>query len=163
MMDGPADIDRRLRDLEVAVARVQTAAEADRTAVRLQAEEYERRLTALNHAHERAVEVQHTYVTADKYEDKLEAELMARNLALTRIDERFTEFVTRYEARQREVDVLIAAQKGAAMEAKRAAEEQGRKAVAATAEATRKTNRNLGIMAIVVTVVIAIANGIGPF
>jgi hypothetical protein len=31
--------------------------------------EIQRRLTTLNHAHEQAVEVQHTYVTAEKFED----------------------------------------------------------------------------------------------
>lgn len=37
-------------------------------ALRLQAVEYERRLNVLNHAHEEAVRVQHTYVTQDKFE-----------------------------------------------------------------------------------------------
>jgi hypothetical protein len=32
-----------------------------------------RRLRALNHAHERAVEVQHTYVTQEKFDDRVEA------------------------------------------------------------------------------------------
>ena len=41
-------------------------AERDR-ALEKQAVEYERRLSDLNHAHERAQEVAHTYVSADKY------------------------------------------------------------------------------------------------
>lgn len=153
----------RLRDLEIAAARIEAVADAVQTATKLQASEYERRLEALNHAHEKAIQVQHTYVTQDKYEATLEAEKLARDIALTRIDERFMEFVTRYEARQREVDLLIAAQKGAAEEAKRTAAQTEQKAIAATVAATHKTNRNLGIMALVVTLVVAIANGAGPF
>ena len=38
-------------------------------ALRLQAAEYERRLNTLNHEHARAVEVQHTYVTQEKFDD----------------------------------------------------------------------------------------------
>lgn len=38
-------------------------------AIGIQSTELERRLNALNHAHERAVEVQHTYVTEEKFED----------------------------------------------------------------------------------------------
>jgi hypothetical protein len=40
----------------------------DAKALVLQAAETERRLAALNHAHEEAVQVQHTYVTEEKYE-----------------------------------------------------------------------------------------------
>ena len=39
-------------------------------ALELQAEEYERRLSDLNHAHQEALRVQHTYVTGDKWEDR---------------------------------------------------------------------------------------------
>lgn len=103
-------------------------------ALELQATEYERRLHALNGEFERDRLRQHQYVTTDKWETKNEAEQEARETALLRVDEKFTEYVKRYEARQREVDLLLAAQSGAAEEAKRAVEEQG-----------RKSNRNLGI------------------
>lgn len=127
-------------------------------ALQLQAAEYSRRLTALNHAHEQAVEVQHTYVTQDKYEDKLLAEEQARIQALQRVDERFEDYVKRYEARQREVDVLLAAQKGAAEAARVAAEEQGRKSVRASEEQGRKNNRNIAIVGLALTLIIAFAN-----
>lgn len=61
---------------------------ADREALALQAVEYERRLEALNHAHERAAEVAHSYVTLDKYEALRTADAVALNLALTRADEK---------------------------------------------------------------------------
>jgi|ERR1700722_486837 len=38
-------------------------------ALDLQFKENSRRLDALNHAHEKAVEVQHTYVTQEKFDD----------------------------------------------------------------------------------------------
>jgi uncharacterized protein YbaP (TraB family) len=37
-----------------------------------QAKEYERRLEILNHAHEQAVDIQHTYVTDEKFDALLE-------------------------------------------------------------------------------------------
>jgi len=40
---------------------------------KLQAAEYERRLTDLNHSHNRALEVQATYVTEEKFQVKIEA------------------------------------------------------------------------------------------
>jgi len=72
-------------------------------ALKLQAVEYERRLMDLNHAHEKAIAVQHTYVTQDKYEDALKAEKEARDAALTHADERFREFVARYEMRHEQL------------------------------------------------------------
>ena len=42
-------------------------------ALELQAKEYDRRLHELNHAHEQAVEVQHTYVTEEIHDRDLKA------------------------------------------------------------------------------------------
>ena len=116
-------------------------------ALELQAIEYERRLHALNGEFERDRTRQHDYVTTDKYESTLEAEKMAREAALLRVDEKFEEYVKRYEVRQREVDLLLAAQSGAAEEAKRAVEEQG-----------RKSNRNLGIASLGLGIIVFAAN-----
>jgi hypothetical protein len=113
----------------------------------IQAREYERRLADLNHAHEKAVEVQHTYVTQDKYEDKLAAEAEARGTALLRVDERFHDYVKRYEARQREVDLALAAQKGAAEQVQRASE-----------ELSRRANRNIAIATLALAVLVAVSN-----
>lgn len=57
-------------------------------ALRIQAAEYERRLGDLNHEHARAQETARTYVTLDKYEAAIRAEIDAREAALTRSDER---------------------------------------------------------------------------
>ncbi len=57
---------------------------------KLQADEYERRLTVLNHAHEQAVEVQHTYVTQEKYEDYVKQTKSALEIALQRTDEKIS-------------------------------------------------------------------------
>lgn len=114
------------------------------------------------------------YVTIEKYEDRLKAESTAREQALIRVDEKFADYVKRWEQRQRELDIEIANQKSAAeakgavleaaaMEAQKIAEKQGRDAILAAQELSRKTNRNMGLFAIVVTVVVAIANGAGPF
>jgi len=47
-------------------------------ALEIQAKEYDRRLHELNHAHEQAVEVQHTYVTSQVHERDLLAATAAR-------------------------------------------------------------------------------------
>lgn len=116
-------------------------------ALELQAEEYERRLHALNGEYQRDRQRQSQYVTQDKWETTNEAERIARETALLRVDEKFDDYIKRYEIRQREVDLLLAAQAGAADEAKRAVEEQG-----------RKSNRNLGIASLVLGVVVFGAN-----
>lgn len=116
-------------------------------ALQLQATEYERRLHDLNGEFERDRTRQHDYVTVDKYESTLASEKIAREAALLRVDEKFDDYVKRYEIRQREVDLLLAAQAGAADEAKRAVEEQG-----------RKSNRNLGIASLILGAIVFGAN-----
>lgn len=153
-----------ISDINMWLVRLDERQDADRKAVQLQAAEYERRLDALNHAHERAVQVQHTYVTQDKYEDKVHAEASARSLALERIDEKFNDHVKRYELRQREIDLNAAALKSAqeliaqtaATTAAAAKEESSREADRAKQTALaveRRANRNLTIVGIAVAVI----------
>lgn len=130
---------------------------SDQAALALQATEYERRLAELNHAHEKAIEVQHTYVTQDKYEDKLKSEQDARVHALARIDEKFDDYITRADARVREVENALAAQATAAEVQARAAEDAARKAKEAAEAAGRRSNRNIAIVGISLTLIIAIA------
>lgn len=99
---------------------------------------------------------QNHFVRTDKYEDKLGAdeekfkrEAEARTMALFRIDEKFAEYIKRYEADKRETDILLAAQKGAAEQAKAAAVEQG-----------RKTNRNIAVVGLALALLVAVANWI---
>lgn len=125
------------------------------------------------------------YVTIEKYEDRLKGESTAREMALIRVDEKFADYVKRWEQRQREIDIELVAQKNAAaqknavleaasLDAQKIAEEQGREAIAAaqelarttnanSAELARRTNRNMGIAGIAVVIIVAIANGAGPF
>ncbi len=116
-------------------------------ALRMQAEEYRRRLDVLNHAHEKAVEVQHTYVTQEKYDANSTAATVARDIALTRVDERFDDHVKRYELRQRELDQALDIQKGAATEVKRAVE-----------AAERRQTRNLTVAGLALAAVIGAFN-----
>jgi hypothetical protein len=83
--------DERVRQLEVSIARLQEQLKSSEVAKRLQASEYERRLSALNHAHEQALEVQKTTVTADKFEEYVKTEGTAREAALLRVDEKITD------------------------------------------------------------------------
>jgi hypothetical protein len=83
--------DERVRQLELSIARLQEQLKSSEVAKMLQATEYERRLTALNHAHEQALEVQKTTVTADKFEDYVKTESLAREAALLRVDEKIGE------------------------------------------------------------------------
>lgn len=55
---------------------------------KLQAAEYARRLDVLNHAHETAVEVQHTYVTQEKYEDYVKQIDTAQDIRAKFVDQR---------------------------------------------------------------------------
>ncbi len=59
-----------------------------KAALILQAREYERRLDALNHAHDRADEKAHDYVTSDKFETARTTDAAALKLALERQDGR---------------------------------------------------------------------------
>ena len=142
-------------------------------ALRLQADEYSRRLHDLNGAYQRDRGRQAEFVTIEKYEAQTEtdtvarvaalsrvdekfeayvkAETIARAAALLRVDEKFEDYVKRYEVRQREVDLLLAAQKGAAEQAIRAAE-----------ETSRKANRNLGFASVGLGLLVLIANA-APF
>lgn len=129
--------DRRFDDRFVALDKALT----------LQATEYARRLYDLNGEYQRDRERQNAYVTVDKWEDRLKAEAMARSAALQRVDEKFEEYVKRYEVRQREIDLLLAAQKGAADAAIKAAEEQG-----------RKSNRNIAISGFILGVIVFLVN-----
>ena len=73
----------KTQDLEQFFERI--LAEKDKALV-LQHAEYERRLEALNHAHEQAVEVQHTYVTQDKYDGSRQSDTVALGLALESVN-----------------------------------------------------------------------------
>jgi hypothetical protein len=116
-------------------------------ALRLQAQEYERRLHDLNGEYQRDRQRQSDYVTVDKWEQTNKAESTARAAALLRVDEKFEEYVKRYEVRQREIDLLLSAQKGAAEAAIRAAEDQG-----------RRSNRNIGVAGVVLGLIVLVVN-----
>jgi hypothetical protein len=57
---------RRLRNSE-RLSVLEERLRGMRAALRLQAREYERRLTDLNHAHDKQVQDQHNYVSDDRY------------------------------------------------------------------------------------------------
>lgn len=161
--------------LEVTVARMDAEARATRevfdarleavaTALELQAKEYERRLSDLNHAHAQREQRERTYVTLDKYEDKVEAEAKAREIALDRLDEKHADLVKRYELRQREIDLANQAHENALKlvqaEAARAAQDAKDQAAAsadaakAKADAVeRRANRNLVIAGLLISTI----------
>lgn len=138
--------------------RMEERLEALDKALVLQAEEYARRLHALNGEYQRDRERQSAYVTVDKWETMNESERVARIAALLRVDEKFEEYVKRYEARQREVDLLLAAQAGAAEEAKRAMEDAVRKSDSQSRELARRQSRNLGLASLTLGVIVFGAN-----
>ena len=168
MMDDNIDLrDHLLALREADMERLDERFQAQEHANELKAEELARRLEVLNHAHEQAREKERDFISRETYEtfvlryqdahQAVKNEIVAATRAesekleagLERVDEKFNEYVKRYEARQREVDLLLSAQKGAAEEAKRAVEEQARKA-----------NRNLGIASLVLGVIVFAANTI---
>lgn len=105
-------------------------------ALELQAKEYERRLGALNDEYGRDRARTAAFVTVDKFETAIE-----------RINEKFDDYVKRYEQDKRDLDVLLAAQRGAADEAKRAAEATGRRA-----------NLNLSVVAVCLAALTILVN-----
>lgn len=190
------DFEERLRKVELLVARVVEQFKASESATRLQAEEYKRRLHELNGEYKRDRERQQDFVSMDKYEDKIsamdearitavQAEKEAREAALLRIDEKFDEYVRKWEQIQGAQAEQIVTLTAAAAEAKRIAEDQGRqtrseadkqaqaqereaekkfqKQQLLAAEQARKTTRVGIAIAATVTLVVAIANGVGPF
>lgn len=129
------------------IERIEDRFDALDKALSLQAAEYARRLHDLNGEYQRDRARQNEYVTVDKWEATNKAEAMARSAALLRVDEKFDDYVKRYEIRQREIDVLLAAQAGASEEAKRAVE-----------QAARNSNRNLGMASLGLGIIVFIAN-----
>lgn len=121
-------------------------AERDK-ALKVQAKEYERRLEALNHAHEQAIQVQHTYVTEDKFEAQIKAESLARSEAVDRVNERFNDHVRRYEDRHQELSDEMVAMRANNAAVQHLSEEQG-----------RRQSRNLALATVVISVVVALAN-----
>lgn len=149
---------RENESVEVRIACLERDVAWMRENTKLQAVEYARRLEVLNHAHELAVEKEKEFVSTDYYvaEHKslalgqiaeLKAEREARERAIDRVNEKFEDYVTRYEARQREIDQTLAAQRGGEEEARRLIEDQA-----------RKTNRNVGIMGLILALVVFVAN-----
>lgn len=178
--------------MEVRLARLEEQFIASELALKLQRVENDRRLHELNGEYKRDRERQQDFVSTDKYEDKIaamdeariaavESEKEAREAALLRVDEKFDEYVKRWEQIQREQAAQIATLSQAAAEAKRIAEDQGRmtrgeadaaareqKSVAEAIqsqnqEMARKQSRNIAIIAIaipvIVSIVVLLANG----
>ena len=154
--------------------RIEEKFEALDKALKLQAEEYARRLSDLNGEYHRDRERQHDYVTTEKYESTLDSEKIAREAALLRVNEKMdggfnrlneqlTEYIKRYDLEKREIDLRLAAQIGAQEEAKRAAEEQGRKSDQLAKDQARKQGRNLAIVGFLLTGIIFAANFVSGF
>jgi hypothetical protein len=77
----------RLRALERQIAVLRARRISDREALQLQAAEYQRRLSDLNHAHQRIVDIQSKSVTAEKFDDYQKSQKAALDLALKAVDE----------------------------------------------------------------------------
>lgn len=172
----PGDI----QELEILVARLQEKIEARDKALLVQADEYERRLHDLNGEYKRDRERQQDFVSIDKYEDKIaamdearttavEAEKQARETALERVDEKFNEYVKKWEQIQAEQAATIVTLSQAAAEAKRIAEDQGRltrkesedqsrRQKDEQREAARRQTRNITLMGIGLAFVVGLAN-----
>lgn len=149
--------------------RINERFEALDKALKLQAEEYQRRLENLNGEYKRDQSRQANFVSLDKWESTNEAEKQARETALLRVNEKFdtgiqhvhdqlSEYIKRYELERREIDLRLAAQAGAAEEAKRAAEDQGRKSDNLAKDQARKQSRNLGLASLALGIFVFVAN-----
>lgn len=174
------DVEASVRALEIAIARLQERFDASEAATKLQATEYARRLKDLNGEYQRDKDRQTDYVTTDKYEDKIAAmdsarvaavnsEKDAREAALLRVDEKFDDYVKKWEQIQQDQAAQIITLSAAAAEAKRIAEDQGRQTRAeadqaaraqkeAQQDAVRRQTRNITLMGIFLAAVVGLAN-----
>jgi hypothetical protein len=159
----------RIRQLELEVARLQERLTSRAEALKLQAQEYERRLDVLNHAHEEAREVASRTVSRKEFEDYVKSTMTAREqaaktesdkreLALQRVDEKFEDYVKRYEQRQREVDQALTIQKTASEAAKQFASEAAQKAQLAVTEQAAETNLRMGVLGLILSAVVIAVN-----
>ena len=98
--------------LDTAMVHWTALREADQTALRLQASEYERRLESLNHAHEQARQKEADYVTLDKYEDWIKQSATALDAALLRINEKLETQDKTQRERLEPILTYIASQQG---------------------------------------------------
>lgn len=167
-------------DWPVEFARLEARFEASEKALVVQRDEYARRLHELNGEYKRDRERQQDYVSIDKYEDKVEsierarqtaekAEKEAREQALIRVDEKFNEYIKKWEQVQQEQANQIVTLTAAAAEAKRIAEDQGRltrdeadrrdrEQKMAIEIAQRRQARNITIVGIALAAVVGLAN-----
>lgn len=177
-IDTRAFFERILNEREklelVRMARLEDRFTAIDKALVLQADEYSRRLKDLNGEYQRDRTRQSQYVTIDKWETVNETEKVARETALLRVNERFDsgiehvnaqfqDYIKRYELERREVDLRLAAQAGAAEEAKRAVEEAVRKSDAQSRELARRQSRNLGLASLGLGLIVFFANVVPLF
>lgn len=179
-MDGDTHAEGIRSGLEVRLARLEEQVRAGEKAVRLQAEEYKRRLETLNHAHEQIQEILKLSVTSDKFEEYIKTENKAREeaqkveadkreLALDRVNEKFDDYVKRWEQIQSEQAQQIVTLSAAAAEAKRIAQDQGRQTreeadrmarqqQTAAELAQRKQTRNITVAGITLAAIVGLAN-----
>lgn len=107
----------------------------------------DKRLESMNEFRNQLRQQTNDFVRRETHESMITQEKLAREAALLRVDEKFDEYVKRYEQRQREVDTLLSIQKGAADEARHTALEQA-----------RKTNRNIALVGAVLGVLVFVLN-----
>jgi methionine synthase I (cobalamin-dependent) len=143
------EIEPRVRHIEIMVAKMASENEGKELALRLQATEYERRLETLNNENSRIANVLAKSVSQDRFDDYVMAERareeelaktskQASDLALDRVNEKFDEFVRKYELRQKEVDAILTAQS------------------AVVAAQAKTFTRNVAIATIALTIIIII-------
>lgn len=148
VQDLSVERDRRIDERFAALAK----------ALDLQAVENQRRLSILNGEFERDRKRQQDFVSAEKWEATNTAEREARDTALTRVNEKFEDYIKRYEIRQHEVDNRLQAQENAAKASKEAAANAAQAAKTAAEAQGRKSNRNLGITTLALAVLVFLAN-----
>lgn len=140
-------LDELTRNDHEALVRVEEQIQGMKEARELQAEEYERRLEALNGEASRIQTILNKSVTSEKFDDYSKTEKEAREIALDRVNERFTEHVKNYELRQRDVDLQLSAARGAAEQVK-----------IATAEINRRQARNMTVGGLVISSIVVVVN-----
>jgi hypothetical protein len=145
-------------NLDVRLARLEEQFVAAQKAVKLQADEYERRLNILNHAHEQIQQIVGETISTQRFEQYAETEAEKREVALDRVNERFNDYIKRYEQRQREVDQALTIQKTAADSAKQFATEAANKAQIAVQEAAQKANLRIAGIGVFLTAVVIVVN-----
>lgn len=117
-----------------------------------------KRLDSMNELREQLNDQARRFVSSEKFDDNLQVEKVAREAALLRVDEKFDDYVKRYEQDKRDIQIAMSAQKAATDSAERTAEKFAQEAKDKANDQARRTNKNLQYASVFLAIVVVSTN-----